>query len=77
MCAEKERLLELLKLATHELSSLLDELLRLASKEPHRAAELNQILTSAQDLHNKARHDFITHVVQHGCGSAADIATKD
>jgi hypothetical protein len=73
MCPEKERLLQLVKLARHELSSLLNEVARLAYEEPHRADELNQILTSARDLHDKARLDFIAHVMRHGCGSVAEI----
>jgi hypothetical protein len=73
MCPEKERLLHLLKLASHELSSLLREVARLAGEEPDRAEELTQILTSARSLHTKARQDFIAHVVRHGCGRAAEI----
>jgi hypothetical protein len=68
-CAEKKRLLDLLRLANHELSSLVDEVIRLAGEKPERTGELGQILAAAKQAREKAQHDYTAHVVEHDCGT--------
>jgi hypothetical protein len=72
MCAEKERLLNLVRLANHELSSILDQAPRRAAEQPDKADELNRILASAKEAHKKAEAEYATHIRRHGCSAAAD-----
>jgi hypothetical protein len=73
MCSEKERLLTLLRLATHELSSLLDQGSRLAGQHPRRTDDVNRVIASARVAHKKSVDEFIAHLLQHGCGTVAEV----
>lgn len=72
MCPENERLLDLLRLAHRELSSLLDQGPNLAITHPNRGDELSQLFASAREIHRKALDDYIEHITRHACGMAAE-----
>ncbi len=66
-CTERKRLAERLRIATHELSWVLTEEVRLASEEPERLAELCTVVESAGNLRRQTLRDFVGHLVEHGC----------
>jgi hypothetical protein len=66
-CGDRTRLDEVLKVASHELTWLLTEEVRLTAEEPHRLMEFRRIVEEAEEHRKAALNAYIIHLAEHGC----------
>lgn len=66
-CAARERLKEVLKIATHEFCWVLNEQYRIATQRPQDLGRFEPLVAKGHELLAAATTEYREHVEEHGC----------
>jgi hypothetical protein len=75
-CAERARLADVLRVATHEVAWVQAEEVRLAAEEPLRLQEFGQLVEAAEAHRKEALTAYVRHLLEHGCGQPRSMAAN-
>ena len=75
-CADRFRLMEVLKIASQELGWVMQEEVRILKEEPRRSQEFGRLVRDAEEHRQRALREYLEHVNQHGCQRQEGAAAR-